>query len=337
MRATGRFVARLALLLAVADTGEADAVTASGSLGDAASEVDYYQVSCWNDGSGAPASLAFQVLDAGPVAAALVNLQAQKSVPPVGENIPQPWLAANATDPGDGDASPSPLAWVNGGPGSYDLFVDKTAAGAEGYQLTVECRTGFAGGGAATGTTLTPIVTGEAAVPALSPPGALALAAGLGLLGAAALRRRTARGVALVALFVAAGRPVDAGAHTQAGLLGSGAPNTDFYQVLCTDDGTGPPVSLLVQVFDENPVAAPLVAAQVQKDSLVANTTDPTDGNATPGSPMVALNGGGGTYEVLVYKTAAGSEEYSLVVHCMTGPDGTGDHTGTLVITKQSQ
>ena len=41
--------------------------------------------------------------------------------------------------------------------------------------------------------------------------------------------------------------------------------------------------------------------------------------------------------EVLVDKSAAGAENYVLTFHCVTGPDGTGLHTGTDVIARQNQ
>ena len=89
-------------------------------------------------------------------------------------------------------------------------------------------------------------------------------------------------------------------------------------------------------VLDTAPAAAPLVAVQGQKGILATNSTDATDADATP-SPAVVLNGGAGVYDVLVYKTAAGSESYTLTFHCLTGPDGTGDHTGTSLTTRQNQ
>jgi hypothetical protein len=40
---------------------------------------------------------------------------------------------------------------------------------------------------------------------------------------------------------------------------------------------------------------------------------------------------------MLVYKTASGIESYTLTFHCYTGPDASGDHTGTGLTTKQDQ
>jgi len=40
---------------------------------------------------------------------------------------------------------------------------------------------------------------------------------------------------------------------------------------------------------------------------------------------------------MLVNKTDAGSETYTLSYHCLTGPDGTGGHTGTSHTVRQNQ
>jgi hypothetical protein len=142
-----------------------------------ATGVDYYQVSCSDDGSGPPASLVLQVLDAAPAAEPLVGVQAQKG-----------FLATNATDATDADSAASPAVSLNGGAGAYDVFVDKSGAGAERYRLTVQCRTGANGGGVDAGTTLTPIAAGPS-VPVLTSRGLLTLAASLLAIGSTALRR----------------------------------------------------------------------------------------------------------------------------------------------------
>lgn len=151
-------------------------------------------------------------------------------------------------------------------------------------------------------------------------------------------RRLTARGcVAAAGAFCVVLWPAGrAAAHTQSGSLGASASATDFYQITCSDDGSGPPQSLVVQVLDAAPVAAPLVAVQVQRGTVASNSTDAVDGDATP-SPLIALDFGSGVFDVLVYKTAAGSESYTLSYHCMTGAGGTGDHTGSAIATRQNQ
>lgn len=188
-RAAARKLGRagaLALVLAV-PAGPAAALSRNGTLAQAASDTDFYQVSCSDDGSGAPQSLVAQVLDLAPVAAPIVSVQAQKA---------SPAIATSTSDAVDGDAGASPATFLNGGAGTYDVFVDKSAAGAEGYTLTVQCTTAVDGGGVPTGTTLVPIAVGEVAVPSLSPGPLALLAAGFGVLGAVALRRRASlRGI----------------------------------------------------------------------------------------------------------------------------------------------
>ena len=93
-RAGGSLPALLLALLASAV--DARAHTQVGSLGEPASATDFYQITCSDDGNGAPASLALQLLDTAPVAAPLVSVQVQRGS-----------QAATATDAGDGDATPS--------------------------------------------------------------------------------------------------------------------------------------------------------------------------------------------------------------------------------------
>jgi|JI10StandDraft_1071094.scaffolds.fasta_scaffold477092_3 hypothetical protein len=126
-------------------------------------------------------------------------------------------------------------------------------------------------------------------------------------------------------------------AHTQSGALGNGAASTDYYQIICSDDGTGPPASLSVQILDGAPAAAPMVSVQVRSGLELASSTDPVDGDTTA-SPLIHVNGGAEVvYEVLVDKSGAGSENYTLTFHCLTGPNGTGLHTGTDIVTRQNQ
>lgn len=298
----------LVALAALALAPRAAADTIAGTLGAAASAADYYEITCSDDGGGAPASFSAQVRDDAPVAAPLVSVQLRAF------RAPSSYSARNATDGSDGDGTSSPLVSVNGGAGKYDVFVDKTAAGEEHYLLAFQCTTGLDGGGAPTGTEITATsVPGGEPVPALGLVGQLALCA-----------------------LLLAGLARGALAHTQSGALGDAAGATDYYQVTCLDDGAGPPASLSIQVRDATPAAAPLVSVQVRRGLQVASSTDPIDGD-TGFSPLVAVNGAAGVYDVLVDKTAAGAESYTLDFHCTTGPDGTGEHTGTEIITRQSQ
>ena len=150
-------------------------------------------------------------------------------------------------------------------------------------------------------------------------------------------RSATRRSFGLVALFGASLAAGPGGAHTQAGSLGSGASATDYYQILCSDDGTGPPASLAIQVLDSAPAAAPLVSVQARNGRELASTTDPTDGDPSA-SPLVFVNVAAGVvYDVLVDKSGVGGENYVLTFHCLTGPNGTGLHTGTDLVTRQNQ
>jgi hypothetical protein len=119
--------------------------------------------------------------------------------------------------------------------------------------------------------------------------------------------------------------------------LGADASATDFFQIFCSNDGSGPPQSLALQVRDNAPVAAPLVSVQVQRGTQLVNSTDPSDGDSAA-SPPVAVNGDAtAPFDVLVDKTGAGAEGYTLTFHCMTGPNGTGLHTGTSHLFRQDQ
>mgnify|MGYP000848396707 CR=1 FL=1 len=50
-----------------------------------------------------------------------------------------------------------------------------------------------------------------------------------------------------------------------------------------------------------------------------------------------ALQLGTVSYFVLVDKSGPGAKFYDLTYHCWTGPDGTGVHTGTSLIIRQSE
>jgi hypothetical protein len=293
------------LVLALAPARAAWCNTELGTLAAAASAANYYQVTCFDDGRGAPASLAVAVRDLAPVAAPLLSVQIQRQI---GLSY---FAATNATDPTDGDAAFSPQVAVNAGAGVYDVFVDKTGAGEESFTLRFQCSIGADGGGAPTGTSIFPSAPPE--VPLLPPPAWLALAA---LLAALAPLR-------------------GASAHTLNESLGADASGTDFFQILCSNDGAGPPQSLAVQVRDNPPVAALQLSVQVQRGTQLVNSSDPNDGD-TAASPLVTVNGDGTAFfDVLVDKTGAGGESYTLTFHCMTGPNGTGQHTGTSILIRK--
>jgi hypothetical protein len=122
-------------------------------------------------------------------------------------------------------------------------------------------------------------------------------------------------------------------AHEQGGILGNAANAVDYYQINCTDDGTGPADHLVVAIMDAAPKKAPLLSVQVTKGKLAQNTTDSIDGDAAF-SPEVSLQGGNGAYYVTIDKTKAGPEVYTLDYHCITASN---EHTGTDIFNLQNQ
>jgi hypothetical protein len=122
-------------------------------------------------------------------------------------------------------------------------------------------------------------------------------------------------------------------AHTQNGSLGSAADATDYYSVLCSDDGNGEPGSMVLQVSNVS-AGTPIVAFVASKGTLATSSSDPVNADGNPG-PLASVNGGGGSYNVFVFKSESGVANYILDFHCMTGPNGGGLHTGTNIITRQ--
>ncbi len=88
-------------------------------------------------------------------------------------------------------------------------------------------------------------------------------------------------------------------AHTQTGSLAAGAAATDFYQVTCSDDGDGPPGSLVFQVENVSSPSSPLVNVLVQKGIMATSSSDPVNGDGVP-SPLVWINGLDGVYNVIL-------------------------------------
>ncbi|MBK8739962.1 MAG: hypothetical protein IPM02_10640 [Betaproteobacteria bacterium] len=131
------------ILLLAHPAGFALAHTQNGSLGDAAGATDYYQISCTDDGNGVPASFVAQVTNRSPVAAQVVSVLVHRGI-----------AAVNSTDTNAGDSAGSPVVFVNGGDGVYNVFVIKTGPGGENYTITFHCMTEVDGGGIHTGTTI---------------------------------------------------------------------------------------------------------------------------------------------------------------------------------------
>ena len=167
-----------AALAALVPAAGAAALTQNGVLASAAVAVDYYQVTCSNNGAGAPASLAVQVEESGPIGGPRVALQVMLGA-----------TATTTSDPVEGDGVASPLVALAGGAAVFSVFVDKSDAGAAEYVLTAQCMTGANGSGSPTGTALAAISTSAPPVPALPPPAGWLLAAVLAAAGLVAARR----------------------------------------------------------------------------------------------------------------------------------------------------
>lgn len=113
-----------------------------GSLGAPSTATDYYRVTCSDDGRGTPQSLVFQVQNTGALPAPVMALAHRDNA------------AMSSADMAAADGGYSPLAFVNGGQGEFDVFVMKTAEGGSNYTLAYDCMTGTNGGGVPTGSTL---------------------------------------------------------------------------------------------------------------------------------------------------------------------------------------
>jgi hypothetical protein len=116
-----------------------------------------------------------------------------------------------------------------------------------------------------------------------------------------------------------------ASAHSLTGSLGAATGATDFYQVTCSDDKSGPPSYLVTSIESTISAATPRISVQARFNTSASNATDPIngDGNYSPSGKVTA---GGGLYNVLIYKDGAGVQNYALEYHCLTA---TGVHTGT--------
>lgn len=102
----------------------------SGTLGTANTAIDYYQVHCYDDGSGPNDHLYVALKDLAPKAAPKVSIQVIRDD-----------IAVNTTDAVDGDASYSPPVSVKGSDGFFYMTIDKTATGMENYSVQFHCVT----------------------------------------------------------------------------------------------------------------------------------------------------------------------------------------------------
>ncbi|MGR9053494.1 MAG: hypothetical protein ACU84J_12675 [Gammaproteobacteria bacterium] len=126
-------------------------------------------------------------------------------------------------------------------------------------------------------------------------------------------------------------------AHSGGAVLDAGGSNpsaTALAEVSCFDDGNGEPAYLLAQVQDNSePVDGLLLSLQLYKGVQATNITDPVSGDAEP-SDFMRLDGGLGTYRMILDKTAAGPRAFEVTWHCETAD---GVHTGTDIVVRQFQ
>lgn len=101
-----------------------------------AAGVDFYQVSCFDDGNGAPSYVEAQVKDL-TANTSKVSIVLQKGTTPCTTNK----CAQSSTDTTDNDAAYSPLIRVTQGSGVYNLFVQHTTTGTDSYDVLVHCKT----------------------------------------------------------------------------------------------------------------------------------------------------------------------------------------------------
>jgi hypothetical protein len=118
-----------------APSGLALAHTKDVSLGAPSTATDYYRVTCSDDGRGTPQSLVFQIQNTGSLPAPVIVLVNRDNA------------AISSADIVAGDGGYSPLTFVNGGEGVFNVFVIKTADGGSNYTLEYDCMTGNNGGG----------------------------------------------------------------------------------------------------------------------------------------------------------------------------------------------
>lgn len=119
----------LVALCALGLLNVASAHDVNGSLGKASSAIDYYQVQCFDDGSGPTDHLDVAIKNNSRGAAKL-------SVQVIRDNT-----ATNATDAANGNATYSPVVNQKGSDGFFYMTVDKTAVGVVNYSLQYHCQT----------------------------------------------------------------------------------------------------------------------------------------------------------------------------------------------------
>ncbi|MBT9097563.1 hypothetical protein KFZ76_07565 [Methylovulum psychrotolerans] len=129
MKKTTLLLAAVAAFTALGQAKMANAHDITGSLGSAATAVDYYQVHCYDDGSGVTAHLYVAVINK------------STNTPKVSVQAIRDNTATNTTDAVNGNATYSPGIYQPGTDGFFYLTVDKTGAGVANYSLQYHCQT----------------------------------------------------------------------------------------------------------------------------------------------------------------------------------------------------
>ena len=123
----------------------------------------------------------------------------------------------------------------------------------------------------------------------------------------------------------------DAGATMDAN--GNVASFTGFALVSCTNTGNIPTDHLVASIRDTSPPQDNLlVNLQIIKGNRAINTTDTVSGDANF-SPEVQVQGGNGSYLLLVNKTGVGARSFIVSYHCMAADGIT--HTDTDILVYQ--
>lgn len=122
------------LMINQASFALADNQAGSFSTG-VASGVDFYQITCFDDGNGTPSYVEAQVKDI-TANSSKVNILLYK-----GTSCTTNRCAQFSLDTTDSDTSYSPLVKVTQGAGTYNLFVQHTATGTDSYDVIAHCKT----------------------------------------------------------------------------------------------------------------------------------------------------------------------------------------------------
>ncbi|GKS69070.1 hypothetical protein W03_10740 [Nitrosomonas sp. PY1] len=137
-------------------------------------------------------------------------------------------------------------------------------------------------------------------------------------------------GIALLALSI--GYTSISKAHEASAVMGEQADFLGYATVTCGGSST----HFEAAVKDlSGPVAGLQVNLQIIKGSIADSTTDPVSGDLDF-SPYARVDGGAGTYQLLVNKTAVGARAFEVSYHCKldNGLPG-GEHTETDIVVRQ--